>query len=606
MGYHKKGQLEMDVTLYPFQKNVVEFCLSRRYSLVALDCGLGKTLCAMETARRMNARHILIICPASIKLQWKKAILDYLGQPSQVMVTGSDKPTSNIVIVNYDLIVTKRKDRYELFHQLAKKAWDIAIIDESHYLRTANSKRTRLILGRHSFLKNTQKVLLLTGTPVINVPNNLYPILKTFIPERLGEYVNWIPFIVKFCGGHFRPFGWYADGASNLDILSDMLVDFMIRFTKAEVLTQLPPIVESIVPIAIKIKESEKDTHIATLRKLIAEAKCEQIIQLVEHELQTLEKIIVFFYHRNVGDTLFQRLKGAHHNPVIIYGGMSNADRSNSINLYFTDATSKVALLQIHSAGQGLDGFQTVCSNIVFAEIDWSPGVLQQAKDRLHRLGQEKTVFIKYVIAQNTIDERLYDMLGKKQDNIITIMKDNERENIMAKEKEKDVSVSSLEKALSEALVSYISVLINAKLASHERYGVSVGKNTEVSAVPVASPVQVTPPAVIPTETPVLNVTATGVAVSSPAPVVAPVAPVIHLTKDDIETATRILISDLNPTGTMEGKNAAVTWIKENIFIPSGSKMAEIDPKNYEAIYEKLLDPKTPLFFLDTVTEEAL
>ncbi len=402
-------------TLAPFQEEGVEYILKHKHCLLADCMGLGKTIQSMTACVRLKARKLLIICPASIVLQWTRVVQEFYGKDFPIFGIGESTEvntriyeTGFAVISSYNMASKKR-------HLLDGINFDFCILDESHALKNSKAKRTKAILGKGSFLANCARVCLMTGTPILNRPIDVYTILRAFALSKLGKYKEYPWFLRRFCGYQGR-------GAQNTEELGKILHGFMIRRTKEEVWDQLPATVTSRVVLDnVNLPTGYDKEELPTQRRLIAEAKAPQVIEYVKDKLQTVDKIVLIAYHTNTIALLKEGL--LEFNPVVIQGGQSAVQKNDYISNFINDEKCSVIIAQVSTIGFGVDGLQKVCDRMVFAELDWSPSVLAQAVDRLRRIGQEKgTIFVDFCIAAGTMEEDIEITLEWKKDVIHKIV----------------------------------------------------------------------------------------------------------------------------------------------------------------------------------------
>lgn len=419
-------------TLMPFQEEGVEYIISRKYCLVGDDMGLGKSLQALAAVVALKAKRVLIICPGMLVEQWLRLVAEWnIGQDTYYIGrVDASVPICNsfshwLLVSSYGYASTN--------NALRDLHYDLVVIDESHALKNHTAKRTKRILGKGTLLHKAERVVLMSGTPVMNRPAELYIMLKTFCPKLLGKYVRWDLFARRFCG-------FAAKGATHTDELAIILKEFMLRRTKEEVLDQLPPVVEQKIYIeGIKVPDDE---FLPTLRRMIAEQKIPHIVGYIKEILQTVDKILLICYHR---DTIKEIQTQLQQNAVTIYGGQDHALREVNLSRFKTDPECRVLIGQINTIGFGVDGLQHVCDRIVFGEIDWSPGVLAQAIDRLRRFGQTKTVFVDYIIAKGTLEERIDAKLKWKR----KVIKELTETETMPPKKTSTPKVAGLEEAVN-------------------------------------------------------------------------------------------------------------------------------------------------------------
>ena len=378
--------------LKPFQQAGAQFLASRYHALLADEMGLGKTVQAIAAAQEVGARDVLVVCPASVRSNWESEIEECFAQG----------PRPNWNIVSYNGAVNYRDDM--------ARVWDLLILDEVHFLKTPESQRTQAIFGNKTGIaRRAKRIWGLTGTPVLNRPRELYPILKTLASPAIAPYDSFPKFTQRFCGAYFDGRGINTKGASHLDDLSSRLSSFMLRRTKEEVLPELPPRIVTRVALDLTAEDLEpvyaeesnisnreaylSPTHedyaalgdLARLLRVTGEAKVRGTAEFVRDILETEEKVVVFAYHRSVIERLSEELTG--YGVVQYHGGMNDKEKASAVQ-EFKGVGKRIFVGQITAAGTGINGLQEVCSCCVFGELSWVPGVMDQAMGRLHRMGQ--------------------------------------------------------------------------------------------------------------------------------------------------------------------------------------------------------------------------
>lgn len=424
--------------LLPYQEVGVDFLRNNPMALLADVMGLGKTAQAIMALYLHNHMRFLIVCPASLKLNWKRE-LDMWGRgdlPCQI-INGTkaviDKG-SPFTIINYDIISKK-----PILDQLKKMRFEVGIFDESHYLKGRTSKRTKAVLGSRGIASLCHSCWFMTGTPVLNRPIELYPLLKACIPYILKEHnaLSYDAFARKFCGAYWDGYTLQDKGASNIEELNTLLVDsgFMLRRTKAEVLPQLPEKRYQLIPMdaptqkikdlvarefAFGRREASYQSlgiggdEIALLRREIAEAKVQTALELIKNELQAKEKMVVFAYHRSVLERLSENLEQTGYGNVLNYGKTPPKRRQENVDTFQTkDNDCRVFLGQITAAGVGIT--LTAADQVLFVESSWVPGEIDQAVDRVHRIGQDKSVLIQFLVLTDSLEEHMLKTVIEKR-----------------------------------------------------------------------------------------------------------------------------------------------------------------------------------------------
>lgn len=447
------------LALLPYQKAGVAYALSRPGTLFADEMGLGKTVQAIATANAIKARRILVVCPASLMMNWRNEIMRWqtLGLPVHIIRPGCKmRDDDGWHIINYDIV-----RRYVMIKEIS---WDVAIFDETHYLKNGKALRTRFLLGgRKSKIGEDAQApveakvkLLLTGTPITNLPAEVFSLIHYLDPKRWSSMAA---FAKRYCGAVYNGFVVQMGRAQNLDELQERLrATVMVRRLKSDVLTELPPKRRQVVTVevdgaedlvaveresqertdnaiaaanyAVQKAESEGTDEeyraaVANLRKTqlvafeeMAKARhnlaMKKVPAVVEHLENTSGKVVVFAHHKDVVAALRTALLA--HNVAVITGDTPVADRHGQVARFQTDPTCRFFIGNIQAAGVGIT--LTAASHVVFAELDWVPANLSQAEDRCHRIGQLDSVLVQHLVVDGSLDQRMASLLIEKQEVI--------------------------------------------------------------------------------------------------------------------------------------------------------------------------------------------
>lgn len=472
--------------LYPYQEEGVEFLLHRPpemnrrpHRLLADEQGLGKTPQAIVAMIRLNASKALIICPASVKYNWARKLVEWgLCDDREIFIVRSSSdeiPVDNsrlFCIVNYDLAIVPH-----IHNQLFSSSFKVAVLDECHRLKNMTAQRSKLILGEKlGVAQRCFYKFLLSGTPVPNRPIEFYIILKVLAPMLIRPYERWVDFGKKFCAGweckgSRRVLGqidketgqsWNFKGASAIDELAKRLQPFMLRRTLKEVYTQLPDMVEEAVYLDVDINQhpevieqmadpriarteefnAELEMPQATIRRIIGETKVPAAVEFITEKMDTLEKLVVFAYHTNVIAGLKEQL--GKFKPLVIAGGVNAEKKDAIVQEFIANPKRRILILQINAGGEGIDGLQKVCRHIVYVELDWSEGGMRQTRSRLHRIGQDGVVVATYLLVDNSLETVMAAVLERKSSVINQLMK---RMNPMPLEQELKRIADALERS---------------------------------------------------------------------------------------------------------------------------------------------------------------
>lgn len=351
---------------------------------------------------------------------------------------------------------------------LMAQKWDIAVFDEAHFIKNPTAARTRAVIGQPALRKEglihrSRKTIFITGSPMPNRPIELWPVCSTCAPDQFKSYRA---FLKRYCNAHeeFVAQGKKVlkiDGSSNLEELQEIMRStFMIRRLKSEVLKDLPPKMRQIVPLmptekAKRLISEEKDIwqqkfgdeleiakiaiinakeendnatynsiverlkyiqkiafqEMSRIRHEIAMAKVPSVIEHVDGMLKEgCIKIIIFAHHNDVIETMKNRWSDI---AVSIYSKTKKGDRDEAIRKFQEDPRTKIFIGSIMAAGTGIT--LTASSNVVFAELDWTPANVTQSEDRAHRIGQKKSVLVQQLVIDGSLDARMAQMIVFKQ-----------------------------------------------------------------------------------------------------------------------------------------------------------------------------------------------
>lgn len=440
--------------LLPFQRDGVRFVLQHGgKALLADEMGLGKTLQAIAvTACICDSWPVLVITPSSLRLHWASMIQQWLDIPSSDILVvlspgGSNRGGFTIIhsntksnirldgvfnIISYDLVP-------KLQNVLLESDFKIVIADESHFLKNAQAKRT---CSTVPILQKAQYAMLLSGTPALSRPIELFKQLEALYPnvyKNVHEYGN------RYCKGGF--FGLYQ-GASNHDELHNLMkATAMIRRLKKDVLSELPVKRRQQVFLDLNEKdmkeiralfrelefvknsiqacdsseklESLKLTQKTLINKIYtdsAEAKIPAVLDYLGTVIEADCKFLIFAHHKPMIDSIHQFLLKKKVGCIRIDGGTPSSSRQALVNDFQEKDHIKAAVLSIKAGGVGLT--LTAASTVIFAELSWTPGDIIQAEDRVHRIGQLSSVNIYFLLANDTVDDIIWDVVQSKLENL--------------------------------------------------------------------------------------------------------------------------------------------------------------------------------------------
>lgn len=436
--------------LRPFQKAGVKYALATKRLFIADEMGLGKTIQALATIHGANAYPAIIVCPASLKLNWARESAKWLPGKSISVWNGKAGTSADVIVINYDVL----SKHLEALQALNAKC---VVFDESHYAKNYKAKRTE---AAKELAKGVEYRIALTGTPVLNRPQEL--ISQLGIIGRLNDIGgDFWTFAKRYCAAYRDRFGWNMSGAAHLDELNEkMRATCYIRRNKADVLKELPAKQRATVPVEIDNRreyeraeseliawlgeqaendkaflesirhlsadeqkeakyqrreekqnsaaQAEQLVRIEALKQLAAHGKLESVADWVESFLETGEKLVLFAHHIDVVESIAARF-----NAPSITGSTPLDKRQEYVDRFQNNPKCNLIVLNIRAGGVGLT--LTAASNVAFIELDWTPAAHDQAEDRCHRIGQTDAVTAWYLLAQNTIDDEIAALIEKKR-----------------------------------------------------------------------------------------------------------------------------------------------------------------------------------------------
>lgn len=448
-------ELTIDIPLnremFPYQRKGVAYALDKKRVIVGDEPGLGKTGQAIATMIGAKAKCVLVICPATLKENWKREIKLWSGRESIIM---SDRVKTSwpqyyrvgmasVFICNYESLkkyfveridqpvdeVTGEKKPLRLNHIKFRETidlFDMVIIDESHRCKDGKTQTSKFVMG---IARGKEYVLALTGTPVVNKPIDLIPQLH--ILNQLDKFGKYQGFVNTYCQG--------AKQASNLKQLNYLMHKHCFyRRLKKDVLKELPDKMRNVVRVDIttrseyqkaeerlidylreNLQKSEGQIDralrgqtmvlIGILKQIAARGKTEAIIDHIREVTDAGEKIVVFAWHKEI----VNELKRAIPDAVTVVGDDSMELRQRSVDAFQNNPNVKVIILNIKSGGVGIT--LTASSRVAFVELPWHPADADQCEDRCHRIGQKDSVQATYFLGYNTIDEYIYNIIDEKR-----------------------------------------------------------------------------------------------------------------------------------------------------------------------------------------------
>ena len=499
-GEAAKGLLEAPIpappgmVYKPYQRAGIAFMMAvEGGALLADEMGLGKTVTLLGLINAQQIRRSLIVVPASLRLNWLREAMKWLSSPTRIHLVAEPKIIANVGpsqhkvtagpvlppdVCEGDVIVVANYDRVRdpnVLAQLMVCRWDLLAADEAHFLKNPKSQRTVAVLGKEvkgvltekGLRHASDKIVVMTGTPLPNKPVEMWPILHAVAPKTFPAF---FPYVRRYCDAKqvfISPrvgSKWDFNGASNLGELQELLRSTcMVRRLKADVLHDLPPKIRQIITLPtegfedlIAEQEEDEDTEnfvqtlagaldtlgkvvsmeeayanaaallgkagklnfktVAKQREKLALRKLPDVLEICDNRLEEEKKIIIFAHHHSVVEKVLAHYnkKGKPAVAVAVYGPVDARKRDDAVTAFQNDDSIRVFVGSIAAAGVGLT--LTAASTVVFAEVDWVPANMVQAEDRAHRIGQVDVVNVLHVVVERSLDARMIQLLVAKAD----------------------------------------------------------------------------------------------------------------------------------------------------------------------------------------------
>lgn len=432
----------MALDLLPYQDEGAAFLARHSRAGLFDEMGVGKTAQAIRALDLVRAERVLVICPAAVREVWAGEFKKFARLPRKVLKAKA--------IDDLGLWLRGRVDVLLLSYEMATK-WavridgaadiiDVVIFDEAHYMKSDEANRTKALLGdkcagKDGLARWGARVWFLTGTPAANDPIDIWPFLRftgaTVLPKAAFKkrYFN-------------SRMGAYSTRHTPMDAMAPELratiKALSLRRTKEQAGLMLPPIwlttqtvdgdtaeirallrehpgmekavLEAVEKGGLSFLDAQ---HIATLRRLVGEAKAPAFVELLAQEMESgLDKVVVMGLHTVALESVRRGLSDRGYSVVHIDGSVGEADRMRAVERFQEDPETRVFVGNIKAAGTGLT--LTAAADIIMFESSWSPADNAQAIMRIHRRGQTKECHARFISLADSIDEKVTSTVASK------------------------------------------------------------------------------------------------------------------------------------------------------------------------------------------------
>ncbi|MCA9217571.1 MAG: DEAD/DEAH box helicase [Planctomycetales bacterium] len=432
----------LNAELLPYQLDGIAFAAGAGRAILADDMGLGKTIQGIGVAELLaqlaEIKRVLVVCPASLKSQWRSEISRFCQRDSQIVIGSAEERTEQyengafFTICNYEQVLRD--------HAIIERIkWDLIILDEGQRIKNWESKTSRLIKSLSS-----QFALVLSGTPLENRLEELYTVVGFIDDQRLGPAYRF------FHRHRIVDERGRVEGYKNLDDLRETLKPILLRRTRDTVMKQLPERTTEIVRIRpteeqqIMSDEYAKRAGQIAAKKFLTEldllriqkyllfarmaanstflvdkethysTKLERLEELLGQLAEESDRKIVLFSEWTTMLNLIEPLIAKHGGQFVrLDGKVPQQKRQQLVHQFQTDPNCRVILM----SNAGTTGLNLQAANTVInVDLPWNPAVLEQRVARAHRMGQQQPVHVYLLVTEQTIEERMLGTLSAKHD----------------------------------------------------------------------------------------------------------------------------------------------------------------------------------------------
>lgn len=432
--------------LYNYQKQGVEFLRETKKAILADDMGLGKSIQALVAVAEDASIPCLIVCPKTVKLVWKLEIEKWLPGKKAIIVDGTKLNRSKLIASKCDFLIINYEQLKIHELELLKHDWKSLIFDEAHKLKNQKGKTFRA--GCHFSVKFANvPIYFLTGTPVLNRPQEIWSLLHLIDKKKYSSYWSWVYRNFRVDTEEYKAQGIrfkVIKEPLDQDGLANSLKPYLLRRERDAVL-ELPPLNEIVLPV--ELSGHQLDSYRSMKRNMIAQLSETQLVAapVVLAQLTRLKqiacsegilvppyscqgakydalldlldscsdkKVVIFSQFSKYLDELYKTLKKRGFG--IITGDTDMTSRINQVkDFQDKNGTLKGMLIAIKAGGEGIT--LTEGSVVVFLDLVWTPATIDQAIARVYRNGQTKPVDVYYIRAMNTIENKIDKMLKEKR-----------------------------------------------------------------------------------------------------------------------------------------------------------------------------------------------
>lgn len=391
-------------TLRRYQEWGVKYILNRKRVLLGDEMGLGKTvqaIAAMVCLKNTGATHFAVVCPASVLENWCREVVKH-SELSVIKVHGAGRAEALAKWISEGGVAVTTYEQAGHFDLEPSFKFDMIVVDEAHYIKNPAAARTRNV---KEMCLHTERILMMTGTALENRVDEMISLIDILQPD-VANSVKTMAFM------------------SNAPQFRNSVAPVYYRRKRDQVLAELPDLIENMEWCSMNEREEEAyyktlwDGNLMTVRRvswnvedLQYSTKAQRLKEIVEEARDDDRKVIVFSFFLNTLEKVRELLGDACVDSI--YGAVPPARRQEIIDEFDKAPAGSVLPAQINTAGTGLN--IQAASVVVICEPQYKPSTESQAISRAYRMGQARNVLVYRLMSDDTVDERILEILTRKQ-----------------------------------------------------------------------------------------------------------------------------------------------------------------------------------------------
>ncbi|SER90937.1 DEAD/DEAH box helicase [Salisediminibacterium halotolerans] len=396
----------LDVTLRGYQTFGAKYALTYKRTLLGDEMGLGKTIQAIAAINHLhqeNKKIALVVCPLSVLTNWKREIqrfsninvFVYHGKKRKKASLLDWQEKGGVMLTTYNLT--------EDLHNIENRNIDILIVDEAHYVKNPEAKRSKNV---YSIAEDASYILFMSGTPLENKLNEMERLMGVLQPAIAADITKNM---------------YFLDPYRYKEVISPVY----LRRNRKDVLKELPEL--NITPVWTEFGSSElmnyfKAVEYESIHDMRRAAwtgngpenspKLRMLMELCDQAKENGDKVLIFSFYKNTLDKIWENLAGDVYGPIT--GKVNNKDRQTMIDRFSNAEAGSVLISQIAAGGIGLN--IQAANTVIICEPQWKPSTEEQAISRAYRMGQAKSVNVYRLLTEDSIDENMLELLNQKSD----------------------------------------------------------------------------------------------------------------------------------------------------------------------------------------------